>query len=290
MRSFASAFLVGVLVFWTVEVASLDNGLGRTPQMGWNSWNTFGCDVSEDLIKNMTTAMISSGMVDAGYKYMNLDDCVFVGRDSNKRLVPDPQRFPSGIAHLVDYVHSKGLKFGIYTDAGYETCQGRPGLYGYEQIDADTFAGYGVDYLKVDWCHSEGMKAQDRYTMIGKALNATGRPMFYSMCEWGVDKPWLWSGPIANSWRMHGDISANWASICDIINSMEGLSQYAGPGAWNDPDMLEVGHPGLSQKQGQAHFSMWSIMNAPLLAGNDLRNMDKDTLAILTNPEGIQYI
>jgi alpha-galactosidase len=186
--------------------------------MGWNSWNTFGCDVSEDLIKNMTTAMIKSGMVDAGYTYMNLDDCVFVERDSNNRLVADPQRFPSGIAHLVDYVHSKGLKFGIYTDAGYKTCQGRPGLYGYEQIDADTFAGYGVDYLKVDWCHSEGMKAQDRYTMIGKALNATGRPIFYSMCEWGVDDPWKWSAPIANSWRMHGD-----SMIPSLIPSLPSL-------------------------------------------------------------------
>jgi alpha-galactosidase len=235
------------------------------------------------MIKEMADAMVSSGMRDAGYKYLILDDCWLAPtRDSLQNLQADPKKFPDGMKALGDYIHSKGLKFGIYNCAGTKTCAGYPGTRGHEYQDALTYASWGVDYLKYDWCNTEGINAKEAYTMMSKALAATHRPIVFSMCEWGTNQPWLWGAPIAELWRTTGDISCKWGSIIGIIDQEVNLRQYAGPGHWNDPDMLEVGN-GMPVNEDRAHFSMWAMLAAPLIAGNDLRNMTEETKAILTN-------
>ena len=259
--------------------------LAQTPPMGWNSWNKFGCDVSEKLIMEISDAMAGNGMSDAGYEYIVIDDCWQVDRDENGEIVVDKERFPNGMKYLVDYVHSKGLKFGIYSCAGTHTCQGRPGSRGYEFQDARTYAHWGVDYLKYDWCHSSTQNAQASYTLMRDALYKAGRPIVFSICEWGANKPWEWAGSVGHLWRTTNDIADRWDVMMDIFDKQKDLVQYAGPGRWNDPDMLEVGNGGMTAEEYKTHFSLWCMLASPLMAGNDLRNVDKETLAILTNKE-----
>jgi alpha-galactosidase len=286
--------IVTVLIFALVPAQALENGLARTPPMGWNSWNRFGCNVSEKLIKEIADAMVTSGMKDAGYEYVVIDDCWQVKRDEQGNIVPDPERFPSGIKALADYVHSKGLKFGIYSDAGTATCQNRPGSRGYEFQDARQYAAWNVDYLKYDWCHHSTQDLRASYSLMRDALQVSGRPIVYSICEWGVDQPWKWAGEIGNLWRTTEDITDCWdctgqygLGVMQILDIEADLYDYAGPGHWNDPDMLEVGNPGLSLEESRAHFSLWCMLAAPLMAGNDLRNMPAAIREILTNKEVI---
>jgi alpha-galactosidase len=261
--------------------------LARTPPMGWNSWNHFACDVSEQLIQETADAMAANGMRDAGYQYVVIDDCWQVARDSAGTIVADPQRFPSGIKALADYVHSKGLKFGIYTDAGLKTCQGRPGSYGHEAQDAKTYATWGVDYTKVDWCYADSLDAVRRYTVVRDAFRAAGRDIVLSICEWGQNHPWAWAPGVGNLWRTTGDIEDKWTSMLDNLDVNSQYPYAAGPGHWNDPDMLEVGNGGMTWNEYRAHLSLWAIMAAPLMAGNDLRSLNDSTRAILLNREVI---
>lgn len=273
------------------------DGLALTPPMGWNSWNKFACNINEKLIMEIAEVMVSSGMRDAGYEYINLDDCWHGDRDSLGFIHPDPERFPSGMKALADFIHSKGLKMGLYSDAGSRTCGGRPGSRGYEFQDALTYTKWGVDYLKYDWCNTEGLKAEGAYKTIAAALKKAGRPIILSICEWGDDEPWKWGPAVGHLWRTTGDIfncfdcvedHGTWKSfgVMQILDKQKGLRQYAGPGRWNDPDMLEVGN-GMQENEDRAHFSMWAMIAAPLIAGNDLRAMTKETIGILTNKEVI---
>ena len=274
------------------------DGLALTPPMGWNSWNGFHCEVDENLIKQTADAMIESGMKDAGYEYIVIDDCWHGERDSLGFIQADSKRFPSGIQALADYIHSKGLKFGIYSDAGWKTCGGREGSRGYEYQDAIKYAEWGVDYLKYDWCNTEGLNAEGAYLTMRNALYKAGRPIVFSLCEWGDNKPWDWAKDIGHLWRTTGDIAACFDCIVDhgtwnswgvmqILDKQEGLRKFAGPDHWNDPDMMEVGN-GMSISEDRAHYSMWCMLAAPLIAGNDLRTMTKETLEILTNKDAIE--
>jgi alpha-galactosidase len=273
-------------------------GLAKTPPMGWNSWNRFACNVSEELIRQTADAMVSSGMKDAGYEYIVIDDCWQVSRDSLGFIVADPKKFPSGIKALADYIHSKGLKFGIYSCAGALTCGGRPASRGHEYQDAISYAKWGVDYLKYDWCNTDKLSAEGVYTTMSMALKEAGRPIVFSLCEWGNNKPWLWGAKVGHLWRTTGDIyncfdcvedHGSWKSfgVMQIIDKQDTLRKYAGPGHWNDPDMLEVGN-GMPVNEDRAHFTMWAMLTAPLISGNDLRNMTKETLGVLTNKEVIE--
>ena len=274
---------------------SVFNSLAQTPPMGWNSWNKFGCNVSEKLMKEMADAMVSSGMKDAGYEYIVIDDCWQVGRDSLGNIIPDPERFPNGIKHLADYIHDKGLKLGIYSCAGSYTCQGRPGSRGYQFQDARQYAAWGVDYLKYDWCSNEGQNARAAYQTMSDALKLSGRPIVFSICEWGENQPWKWGKGIGHMWRVTPDIrdcyqcKFDWGGVgvLDIVDIMADLYPYAGPGHWNDAEMLEVGNGGMTRDEYITHFSMWCILATPLMAGNDLRKMDAETIEILTNKEAI---
>ncbi len=287
------------LVLLTAAVASpalaLDNGLARTPPMGWNSWNKFACSVSEELIRGAADSIVRTGMKDAGYEYVVIDDCWQVSRDGEGNIVPDAKRFPSGMKAVGDYIHSKGLKFGIYSDAGRGTCQNRPGSRGYEYQDARQYAAWGVDYLKYDWCNHDTQDSQSSYETMRDALAKSGRPIVFSICEWGSTKPWLWAGSVGNLWRSTGDIIDKWDGhekwggngVVQILDLQDGIESYAGPGHWNDPDMLEVGNGGMTSLEYRSHFSMWCLMAAPLMAGNDLEHMSDATKEILTNKEVI---
>jgi len=288
------------ILFSAGEAYAWDNGMALTPPMGWNSWNKFGCNVSEDLLRSMADGLVSSGMKDAGYQYVVIDDCWQVSRDADGNIVPDATRFPTGMKALGDYIHSKGLKFGIYSDAGEKTCAGRPGSQGHEYQDAIIYAKWGVDYLKYDWCHTGKRNAEEAYATMHDALKATGRPIVFSMCEWGTAKPWQWAKDTGNLWRTTGDISDHWEGkkkwpdggccslgMLDILDLQVGLDSFAGPGHWNDPDMLEVGNGGMTATEYRAHFSLLCILNAPLIAGNDLRSMSPEIKEILTNKEVI---
>jgi alpha-galactosidase len=269
------------------SAGALDNGVGVRPPLGWNDWNTFGCSTSDGLIRGVADAMVSSGMAAAGYQYVNIDDCWEAPtRDSAGNLQADPTKFPNGIKAVADYVHGRGLKLGIYSEAGTTTCAGFLGSLGHEAQDARTFAAWGVDYLKYDNCGDhQGLTNQQRYTTMRDALLASGRQIFYSLCEWGQDSVWTWGAGVGNSWRTTSDIQANFGSIMSILDQQVGLEQYAGPGGWNDPDMLEVGNGGLTDTESRAHFSLWALLNAPLIAGNDIRSMSATTQAILTNTD-----
>ncbi len=281
--------------FGPLSVEALNNGQALTPPMGWNSWNKFGCDVNEKVIREMADAMVSSGMRDAGYQYIVIDDCWQIDRDSRGNIIVDGKAFPSGIRALADYVHSRGLKFGIYSDAGTKTCAGRPGSWGYEFQDARQYAEWGVDYLKYDWCNNGGQNSQAAYSRMRDALLAAGRPIVFSICEWGSTKPWLWAGEIGNLWRTTADIQDMWTGkkdwgglgVSEIIELQAGLGSYSGPGHWNDPDMLEVGNGGMTDAEYRTHFSFWCLLAAPLMAGNDLRTMTPATRDILMNAEVI---
>lgn len=270
------------------------NGLAQTPPMGWNSWNKFACDVNEATVRRTADALVASGMKDAGYQYVVIDDCWHGVRDARGDIQADPVRFPSGLKALADYIHSKGLKFGIYSDAGRQTCGGRPGSQGYEFQDAKQYAAWGVDYLKYDWCNTGTRNAEEAYTLMGDALRASGRDIVFSLCEWGNSKPWTWAAAVGNLWRTTGDIYDKWEGkktysigIMNIVDLNEPLHPFAGPGHWNDPDMLEVGNGGMTDTEYRAHFSLWAMMAAPLIAGNDVANMDAATRDILLNREVI---
>ena len=291
MRKLRTLLPVSVVLVLTLGAATayrpLASRIALTPPMGWNSWNHFGCNVSEELIRETADAMVKSGMRDAGYKYVVIDDCWQVSRDPSGTIVADPQRFAHGIKALADYVHSKGLKFGIYTDAGTKTCQGRPGTLGFEDRDARTYASWGVDYVKEDWCNANGLNAPTQYKKFRAALDRTGRQIVLSICEWGINQPWDWAPAVGNLWRTTDDISDNWGSMLSNLDQSAQHSTVARPGAWNDPDMLEIGNGGMTADEYRAHMSLWAMQAAPLIAGNDLRSMSEETKSILTNPEVI---
>lgn len=281
-------------------------GLALTPPMGFNTWNTFASNINEVLIMETAEAMVKNGMRDAGYTYIVLDDCWSLKeRDADGNLVPDPAKFPSGLKALGEFLHARGFKFGIYGCAGAKTCGGYPGSMGHEYQDARTFASWGVDYLKYDWCSSGTRDAREAYTTMRDALFAAKRPVVFSICEWGNSKPWEWAKDVGHLWRTTGDImdcydcvqrwERGWKVILDLQHSQvqpadgqgNGIGQYAGPGHWNDPDMLEVGNEGLTVAESRAHFSMWCLLAAPLMAGNDVRKATPEILAILTDKEAI---
>ncbi len=291
-------FVLLFLLFTFFAYAQKFPNLALTPPMGWNSWNKFSCNVSEKLLKETADALVSSGMRDAGYEYIIVDDCWQISRDSMGFIVADPVRFPSGIKALADYIHSKGLKFGIYSCAGTKTCAGRPGGRGHEFQDAYLYAKWGVDYLKYDWCSSDGQSQKESYRLMSRMLKEAGRPIVFNLCEWGGSKPWEWAGEVGHLWRTTGDIfdcfdcekkNGGWSAwgVMKILDMQKDIRQYAGPGHWNDPDMLEVGNGGMTVSEDRAHFSMWCMIAAPLIAGNDIKTMSQQTHDILTNSDAI---
>ncbi len=294
-----SCCLLLSLFFCLYVNAQKFEGLAPTPPMGWNSWNTFQTNINEDLVKHTADIMVSSGMKDAGYTYLVLDDgWMTMERDSiTGNLVPDPKKFPHGMKALVDYVHSKGLKFGLYNCAGTKTCAGYPGTRGYEYQDARFYASLDIDYLKFDWCYSEGINAKEAYATMSKALRKAGHPIIFSLCEWGQNKPWEWAQNIGQLWRSTGDIGPyfdtsktvnGWKpqSVLNIVDFNANLNRYAGKNHWNDPDMLEVGNR-MTPGEDRAHFSLWCMMASPLIAGNDITKMTAQTDSILTNRDAI---
>jgi alpha-galactosidase len=287
-----------ITLFLTVAAqAQKAPDLAATPPMGWNSWNHFGCNIDEKLIRETADAFVASGLRDAGYEYVNLDDCWHGERDKDGFIQPDPERFPSGMKALADYVHDKGLKIGIYSDAGRKTCAGRPGSQGYEFQDALQYSRWGIDYLKYDWCNTGNGDAQrnpiEAYTTMRDALHAAGRPVVFSVCEWGDNEPWTWAGDIGHLWRTTGDIincwdcevgHGNWSSwgILRILDMQDKLRIHAGPGHWNDPDMMEVGNL-ETLGENRAHFAMWAMLAAPLIIGTDVRDLEPAIRDVLTN-------
>jgi alpha-galactosidase len=281
--------------------ASASQSVALTPPMGWNSWNFFAENVTDRDIRNAADQMVATGMKDAGYVYINIDDTWEGDRDADG-LLHSNSKFPDMKA-LADYVHSKGLKLGIYSSPGPKTCAGFAASLDHEAQDAQMYASWGIDYLKYDLCsfiptvmqkQAPGDKAAQMRLMIAAykkmddALKATGRPIVYSLCQYGWDAVWEWGPSVgANLWRTTGDIQANWNSVYSILNEQAGLAKYAGPGHWNDPDMLEVGNGRLTMAENRTHFSMWAMLAAPLLAGNDLPNMKPEVKAILTNRDVI---
>ncbi|TWF45162.1 alpha-galactosidase [Chitinophaga polysaccharea] len=289
------------LMYWILALLAASNasaqkfeGLAPTPPMGWNSWNTFQTAINEKMIMEIADALVSSGMKDAGYRYLVLDDgWMAMERDSLGNLIPDPVKFPHGLKVVVDYVHAKGLKFGLYNCAGTLTCAKYPGTRGYEYQDARNYAAWNIDYLKFDWCNTNGINAKEAYTTMSKALRKAGHPMIFSLCEWGVNKPWQWGEPVGQLWRTTEDIyqvfdsvhnQGTWdaLSVMRIADLQDTLRKYAGPDHWNDPDMLEVGN-GMTYEEDKTHFSLWAMMAAPLMAGNDIRKMSPQTKELLTN-------
>ncbi len=281
-------------------------GLVLTPPMGFNTWNTFSSKIDEFMIKETAEAMIKNGMRDAGYNYIVLDDTwSALERDAQGNLQAHPVKFPSGMKALGDYLHARGFKFGIYNCAGTKTCGGYPGGWGHEFQDALKYAEWGVDYLKYDWCNAGDSNPKDAYTRMRDALYTAKRPIVFSICEWGGSKPWEWAKDVGHLWRTTGDImdcydckqrwEQGWKVILDLQYSQvqpadgqgNGIGKYAGPGHWNDPDMLEVGNEGLTFAESRAHFSFWCILAAPLIAGNDVRKMSPEITAVLTDKEAI---
>jgi alpha-galactosidase len=272
--------------------AQPDNGLARTPPMGWNSWNHFHDHFDDATVRQMADAMVSSGMAAAGYKYIIVDEGWSSSRDANGNIVGNA-RFPDMKA-LVDYVHSKGLKIGIYSSPGPQVCGGYQGSYGHEVQDAKTFAAWGFDYLKYDWCSASRIyqrtpaDLEGAYQKMAEALANSGRPIVFSLCEYGWGDVWKWGARSGgNLWRTTGDISDHWESMDRIGFAQLDIAKYAGPGHWNDPDMLEVGNGGMTADEYRTHMSLWAMLRAPLIAGNDLRTMTEETKSILMNKEVI---
>lgn len=291
---------------------SSTDSLAMTPPMGWNSWNAFGANVNEQVIRETADAMANSGLKEAGFQYIVIDDIWQGGRDSSTGLLyADPVKFPSGIKALADYVHSKGLKFGIYSDAGTQTCGDKPGSFGYEEKDAKLFAEWEVDFLKYDYCYcpdyaslnTDYKMARERYKKMGDALKSTGRPILFSICEWGPRSPWLWGKEVGGQmWRTSYDVHDIWDSpnnemspigIVASIDVMANLARFSGPGGWNDPDMLVVGLKnsgyikggGCNDIEYRSQMSMWCMFSAPLMVGGDIRNMNEATKTILLNKD-----
>ena len=299
-------FVLLVLTVFSLHLNAQDTwkDLAKTPPMGWNSWNTFRLEINEDVVKGIADVFVEKGFKDAGYRYIVIDDGWQISRDKEGNIIADPEKFPSGIKALADYIHSKGLKLGIYSDAGYKTCGEFPGSRGYEYQDARQYAEWGVDYLKYDWCFTGNQSAPDSYQLMRNALEAAGRPIVFSICEWGSQKPWEWGEGIGHLWRTtydirpcwdcgkevvyHGKAFENFIGFTKILDLQVGLESYAGPGHWNDPDMLEVGNGKLTLEENRAHFSLWAILAAPLMLGNDIRNLAPEIHEILTNKEVIE--
>jgi alpha-galactosidase len=313
-----SGFLISVIIGQT-SVFALDNGLARTPPMGWNSCNRFMCDINEQKVRDCADAMVSSGMRDAGYRYIVVDDCWMLSRDTQGNIVANETKFPSGMAKLGEYIHSKGLKFGIYSCPGTLTCQGLPGSYGHDEQDAATYASWGVDYLKYDCCSipSEVTDSTELYKKMSEAIAKTNRPIVFSIADWGANRAWLWGQPYAQLWRTEWDIipcydcHRSWGTgdgmdgFVGTIDKTENKNiwQIHGPGHWNDPDMLQVGNtvetpegpgpgenfkaPPLTVEESRSHFSIWCVVAAPLMAGNDISDMTPEIKEILTNKEVI---
>jgi len=272
------------------------NGLAATPPMGWNDYNAYGLDVTEDLVRATADTMVSSGLRDAGYRYVTIDDgWMAPARDAYGELQPDPTRFPHGIAALAAYLHARGLELGIYEDAGVHTCGGLPGSLGHERDDAAQFAAWGVDYLKYDNCYAgpgcadhscpDGTEepARDRYARMRDALLSSGRPIVFSICSWGTGDVSRWAAGYGNLWRTTGDITATYASLLSIFHQTVGLGGYAGPGGWNDPDMLEIGN-GMTAVEDRTELTLWAALAAPLVIGTDLVHARSETLTLLTDP------
>ena len=269
------------------------DGLALTPPMGWYPWNAFGQEPqNEKLIKEIVAALVASGMKEAGYAYVGPDEGICFSRGADGKLTPNLARYPSGLRGLGDHIHGQGLKYALYTDAGSKTCSAAmPGTKGHEIEDMRAFADWRADYIKIDWCNSEGQDIVQTYADLSRAQRAAGRPLVHSLCSWGDGYPWVWAGAIGHMWRTTADIcapgQADWARAMRIAFANEKLNGSAGPGHWNDPDMMIVGMPGLSETQNRTLFSLWCMMASPLMAGNDLRSMDKTTIGILTNLEAI---
>jgi alpha-galactosidase len=297
VRKFApglAATVLGIAAAITALTGPVSSAAAATPvnpitapPMGWNSWNGFHCNINETLIRQTADAIVANGLDALGYRYVNIDDCWMAStRDAQGRLQADPTRFPGGIKALGDYVHARGLKLGIYSSAGTATCAGLPASLNHETVDAQTWASWGVDYLKYDNCNNQGIADLTRYKAMGDALKATGRPIVFSICNWGLADPWIF-GPNAGGslWRTTGDISDSWNSMTSLLDQQAGLEPFARGTGFNDPDMLEVGNGGMTATEYTAHFSLWALLNAPLLLGNDLRSMSAATLNIIRNSE-----
>ncbi|HXS55806.1 MAG TPA: glycoside hydrolase family 27 protein, partial [Hanamia sp.] len=301
---FAAGFLL-CLGFSSVRAQNISNlkvDLAPTPPMGWMTWNFFGTDINETIIHEVADAMVNNGMVKAGYDHIMIDDGWQGGRDNKNNIIPDPKKFPSGIKALADYVHAKGLKLGIYSDAAQLTCADYTASLGFEEQDAKTFASWGIDYLKYDYCHapSDSNTAKIRYKKMADALRSSGRLIVFSICEWGGRQPWFWAAGVGGQlWRTTGDVRDSWKSLTHNLDINANLSAYAGPGHWNDPDMLIVGLRGSKGPAGdlggtgcndieyQSNMSLWCMMASPLVATNDVRNMNAEANRILLNDEMI---
>ncbi|HTE85991.1 MAG TPA: glycoside hydrolase family 27 protein [Dehalococcoidia bacterium] len=278
------------------HAVALSNGVALTPPMGWNSWYWLQCNIAAGDVERAAYAIATNGMREAGYSYVNVDDCWQGNRAQDGTITADPDRFPDGMKPVVDYIHSLHLKFGIYTDAGSATCMGFPGSLGHEQQDADTYAGWGVDFVKVDWCNSDGLDPRSQYDTMRDALqtaSATVRhPMVFSICDWGVDSPWSWGPNIGNMWRTaadigYGDPRSLWDRLVGTVDQNAGHAAVAHPGAWNDPDALEVGLGWLNDVEDRSQFTLWAMMAAPLLLSNDPGSISSYTKATVTNRDVI---
>eukprot|EP00347_Sterkiella_histriomuscorum_P019726 403340526 len=273
-----------VLLLLSSTTLALNNGAGKTPAMGWNTWNKYACNISEDIIKSNANQIIALGLDQLGYKYVNIDDCwQLPARDKDNHVQADTTRFSNGMKAVGDFLHSKSLKFGIYSSAGTMTCQQKAGSLGFEDIDAADYASWGVDYLKYDNCYNKMVPAVQRYTAMRDALQKTGRQIYYSICNWGEEETWKWAKDIGNSWRTTNDIQNKWASMRENFKWNAQHPEIAGPGGWNDPDMLEIGNGGLTPLEEKTHFALWSFAKAPLILGNDLTKMTPDQLSIISN-------
>jgi alpha-galactosidase len=295
--------LIVALMFSATVTFGQTLPMAATPPMGWNSWNHFQCRVSEDVVRAEARAMVSNGMKAAGYRYVNVDDCWQAGRDAQGNIQPN-SKFPD-MKGLAGYIHSLGLKFGVYSSPGPKTCAGYTGSYKHEMQDAKTYAAWGVDYLKYDWCSAASVyqpsQMQAVYRKMGDALRSTGRPIVYSLCQYGLEAVWRWGPSVGgNLWRTTGDIEPSFTRMAYLGFGQNGLQPFAGPGHWNDPDMLEIGNTmslpgrhgrrrmlGLDPDEDRTQMSLWCILAAPLLAGNDLTHMDPQVLSILTNKDVI---
>ncbi|PMD33325.1 glycoside hydrolase family 27 protein [Hyaloscypha variabilis F] len=269
----------------------LDNGLGKTPALGWNGWNQGQCNAATaSTALNTAKAFVSLGLKDLGYLYVNIDDCwASKARDSAGNLVPDPAKWPNGIKAVTDQIHDMGLKMGLYGDAGRETCGGYPGSQGHEVQDGKTLASWGVDYWKYDNCYTgtgfnnAGANTSTYYPTMRDSLLNSGRPIFFSMCQWGRDNVWIWGGSVGNSWRMSDDIQNNWGSVASIAAKAATIAQYAAPGGFNDLDMMQLGNGKLSGNEERAHFGLWAIAKSPIIMGTDMTKLATSTLEIIKN-------
>lgn len=313
---FLIAFVLQITNVFSQVKSSTGELMAKTPPMGWMTWNYFAENINEQAVKEMADAMVNNGMKEAGYEYIFIDDGWQGGRDNKNNIIPDPLKFPSGIKTLADYVHSKGLKLGIYSDAAPLTCAGYTASLGFEEQDAKTFASWGIDYLKYDYCNApeDVVTAQTRYKTMADALRKSGRDIVFGICEWGNRKPWLWGANVGGQlWRTTADIRDKWSSdkpyknqnelhrlgagILDVIDVNADLHTYSGPGYWNDMDMLnaglygkkgpsgDLGGVGCTDVEYQTQMSMWCMMNSVLATSCDLRNLNVATKNILLNKD-----